>query len=500
MSEPANSRVGRNVAAMAGGQIVTWSMTLLWTLIVPRSLGPGGMGIIVAAWSVTGVLGVFLGLGTRNFVVREMVVREKDGPQLLGTAVVLRLLLSPLFIAAALIYAHVAGLGDDATVVLYLAVAATIFVQVAEPLQAAFQAIERMEYLAYSEVVSKSAQGLVGIAVALAGLGAIGITGTWAAMTGIVVVLNVVWLRRRMRIDLRTNLRRLREMIRESMAYWAFGLFFTVYLWIDALMLSLMTREEVVGWYGVPMKLFQTFMFVPVVIATAWLPRLVRTFVDEGEEGLRGAARKPVELVLVLGLPITAAMVVGAAPFVELVYGSTYEESVPVLIVLALCITPMYLNTMLSYVLVAAKRQLVWTWVMGLSTIINPLFNLVFIPLTENRYGNGAIGAGLSLLLTELITLPIGFKIAGWGIVDRALARRVGLAAFASAALWGVSAVTAPLGTVPSIAAGALVFCALVFWLRILSPDELRAARRMVAARLPSLRRRRRPEPAPAAD
>ena len=80
-------------------------------------------------------------------------------------------------------------------------------------------------------------------------------------------------------------------MVRQSLAYWAFGVFFTIYLWIDALMLSLMTNPEVVGWYGVPMKLFQTFMFLPVVISTAWLPRLVRAFLDGGSG--RSRARRP---------------------------------------------------------------------------------------------------------------------------------------------------------------------------------------------------------------
>ena len=53
---------------------------------------------------------------------------------------------------------------------LLLAAAATVFVQIAEPLQAGFQATERMEYLAYSDIISKSGQGLVGIVVVLIGL------------------------------------------------------------------------------------------------------------------------------------------------------------------------------------------------------------------------------------------------------------------------------------------------------------------------------------------
>jgi O-antigen/teichoic acid export membrane protein len=283
---PESSRIGRNVSAMAAGQLITWSMSLVWTLVVPRALGPAGMGIIVTAWSVTGILGLLLGLGTRNFLVREMVVDEREASRLLGTAVVLRLALTPLLVGGVLLYARFADVGGDARTVLYLAVAATVFTQLSEPLQAAFQAIERMKYIAYSDVVNKSAQGLVGVALAFLGFRAVGITAAWAVMTGVAVVLNLYWLRHQMRMDLRTSARRLVDMVRQSLAYWAFGAFFTIYLWIDAVMLSVLTRPEVVGWYGVPMKLFQTFMFLPVIISMAWLPRLVRTFVADGPEGL----------------------------------------------------------------------------------------------------------------------------------------------------------------------------------------------------------------------
>ena len=61
----------RNVTVLASAQLITWTMTLLWTLVVPRALGPSGLGTIMAAWSITGILGVVLGLGTRNYLVRE---------------------------------------------------------------------------------------------------------------------------------------------------------------------------------------------------------------------------------------------------------------------------------------------------------------------------------------------------------------------------------------------------------------------------------------------
>src|SRR5262249_27418469 len=147
----------------AVAQLITWTTTLAWTLVVPRVLGPAGMGLIVTAMSVTGVFAILLGFGTKAYLVRALVVDSTESPRLIGTALVLRMLTTPLFLAAIFVFAQFAGYSQEGTLVLYLAAGAMIFTLLAEPLQAAFQAIERMEYLAISEVISKSAQGLVGI-------------------------------------------------------------------------------------------------------------------------------------------------------------------------------------------------------------------------------------------------------------------------------------------------------------------------------------------------
>jgi O-antigen/teichoic acid export membrane protein len=466
-------KMGRNVTVLASAQLITWTMTLLWTLVVPRALGPSGLGTIMAAWSITGILGVVLGLGTRNYLVRESVVEPNAAPRLIGTALVLRVVLSPLIIGGAFVYGELVGWGHDAKVVLYLAAAATIFVQIAEPLQAGFQATERMEYLAYSDIISKSGQGLVGIVVVLVGFGAIGVTACWAVMTGIVVVLDLYWLRGLVRIELRTNLRRMVDLAKKSLPYWAFGLFFMLYLWIDFVMLSLLTTDEVVGWYAVPTRLFQTMMFLPVAVATAWLPHFVRGF-EESDETLKSAARQPIELVLLLSLPIAALTAALANPVIHLLYGSDYAESVPVMAILGLCIPPMYLNIMLSQVLIAMNRQSTWTWVMAITTVINPLFNLALIPLTQNQYDNGAIGAAISLLLTEIVVVAAGIWLIGRRVFDGSSVRRAILGSFAAIAS-GLAAYLSEqvVGWVAGAAIGGLVFVAAAALLRIFTAAEI---------------------------
>ncbi|MGZ4664042.1 MAG: flippase [Frankiaceae bacterium] len=494
-TDPASGspRTGRNIAALSSGQLLTWTMTLLWTFVVPRKIGPNSMGLIVSGWAVAGVLGTVLGLGTRNYLVREIVVDKSRAPRLIGTALVLRICLTPLFIAAVIAYTHQADYGTEGTLVVWLAAGATLLTLFADPLQAGFQALERMEYLAYSEVINKSAQGLLGVALALVGFRSVGLTACWLVAAGVVILANALWVRPLSRVELRTSPRRVGAMARHSLSYWAFGLFFMLYLWIDSIMLSLMTRPEVVGWYGVPTRLFQTMMFVPVIVSTAWLPRLVAAFTD-GPEQLRRAARRPVELVLLLSLPIAAGTAVVAGPLIRLLYGPAYEQAVPVLVLLGLCIPFMYLNTMLGTVVIAAKRQIDWTWVMLGATLLNPLLNAALITVTEHHYHNGAIGAALSLLGTEVVMVAVGFAIVGRYVLDREMLRRFASTATASAVLALAGYAARPLGTVASFIAAGASFALVSFALRVVTPTEIAAAQsaaRRALRRVPTLNRGR---------
>jgi O-antigen/teichoic acid export membrane protein len=468
----AGQRVARNLGALFGGQAITWTMTLVWTLIVPRALGPVGFGILVSAQSVAGVLGVVLGMGTRNYLVRETVVDRPAGPKLVGTAIMLRLTVAPLVGLSAVVWARMAHYGHDATVVLYLITAMTILTLLTEPLQAAFQAMERMKYLAYADIVNKAAQSVVGIALVVLGFKVVAIAANMALMAVVVLIITYWWLRPHFHIDIKTNVTLMTHMTKQSVAYWAFGLFGMIYFWIDTIMLTLMTRSEVVGWYGASTVLFQTLMFLPVLVQTAWLPRLVAAFVD-GRRELVKTARAPVELVLVISVPIAAGIAIVADPLIHAVYGPGFAQAVPVMIILAICVPAIYLNIILASVLLAAKRQAVWTVVMAGAAVFNPLLNLVMIPLTEQRYHNGAIGAAISLVLTELLMDVFGFFLVGREVFDGRMMKRCSLVALASAAMVGVALAARPLGTVESLAAGVATLLILVAALRIVRRDEL---------------------------
>ena len=475
-AEPGSRSVNKNLVALGTGQLFTWTMTLAWTVVVPRLLGPHGMGVIVTGIAISGLLQLVLGAGTGVYVARELVVSPERAGRLVGTAMVARLMLTPLFMAAVLIWAQVAHYSVDGKLVLYLSGAATMVYLLAEPAQSFFQASERMHYRAIADAINKAAQGLAGIALTLLGCGVIGFAACWMVMSGVVLALSLRWVRRYVRLEFRTTRRDLADVARGSVAFWASGVFGMIYLWIDTAMLSTMTNPTVVGWYGVPTKLFQAMLFVPVLFSTAWLPRLVRS-AQSSERELHAEARKPVAWVLSLSLPIAAIIGASAPAFIHLVYGSGYAQAVPVLVILGFCLIPMYLNIMLYQVCVAENRQSRWTWLMVAACVFNPALNAVLIPVTQHTFGNGAIGAAIALVATEVVVASGGIAITGRHVLGLSTVGRVARAGLASGGMWLVVYVTRGAGAALSLAAGGAALVALVWLCGVVTRDERRQIR-----------------------
>lgn len=481
--------LARNISLLAGSQLVTWCLTLAWTVIVPRRLGAGQVGVYTLGQASTGVLLAVVGLGLRPFLVREIAADRSRASHLIGTAIVLRACLTVPALAATLLVIRLGHFSGDEGLAVFLGWTMCVSYVASEPILAGFQAIERMRYLAYAAIITKTAVTVGTIALVMFGVRADGLL-----LAGLVIVtastgLTLIWAHGHFRIDWRVTPRDLWRLLVECLPYSSMAAFFTFYLWIDSLMLGMMTPSTVLGWYGLPTRLFGSLMIVPVVLSTAWLPRLVRAHQADSQSLLR-RARPAIELVLILSLPVCVGTILVAGRLVRALYGNGFSGSVPVLILLALCLPPMYLNVMANQVMIASRRQWVWTRVMVVACVVNPVANFFLIPYFQRTRGNGAIGASLAMILTEVVLAAIGvFLVRRVFVPGSAIRLLKGSAATAGMAAAVVLSLRA--GLLAGIGAGVVSFPLLVIAFRVLAPEE----REMVRAGLLRVRRRLRPSP-----
>ena len=152
------------------------------------------------------------------------------------------------------------------------------------------------------------------------------------------------------------------------------------------------------------------------------------------------------ELVFILGIAVSVATAIGAAPVIHLMYGSAYDNAVPVMVILAFCIPFMYLGIVFGQVLVAAGRPTVLTIFLVVGGLVNAGLNVVLVPLFQHHHGNGAIGSAISLLVTEVLITVAGFVVVGRHVLDRASWSRALRTFLATAAMFVVAFLLRDLG------------------------------------------------------
>lgn len=415
--QPKGTRILKNMAALLLGQATTTVLSLLVAIFVPRYIGPTGQGELDVAAILTGLLTTFLATGMGTVLTRDIARDHHKAADMLGAALVVRMLMALPAVVVLGIISWVIGYSPETRVIITIASVGMVIGTLSAPFQNGFQAVERMKYTSLGGVISEFIMVFFSIGVVLAGGGVVWLSIVGAGAALIVLFLNIRWWRTLGAVHLHFNPKLMRYLLVGGLPFWASGLFLTIYLYIDTLMLSTMTNVTVVGWYGVPQKLFSFLLVIPTIIGTAMFPALARTYKRAPREMVK-MARHSFNLINCISLPIAVGGVLLSKQIILTLYGLAYGESIPIMTVLSVMAVPMYLNIQVYQLLVVVGRQGAWTKVMAAACVLNPLMNLVLISYYQQYHQNGAFGAAWAMLLTEGLMAVVGIVLLPRGILS----------------------------------------------------------------------------------
>ena len=410
----------RNTAYLFAGQIVTWALTTIFTVVVPRHVGSIEWGALTSATALTMLGSTIFGLGISTVMIRDMARDLSKAPAMIGTAVIARVILSVpcLLLIVAVVQAgsasgHYSLLTQE---VIYILTIGMLFQLLTSPFQSGFQAAERMHYNSLTDVISKGIVAFLSVGFVLAHQDIISVVMVSAAASFVVLLLNLYWWRRIGSVDYHFDWKLMRHLVVGGLPFFATGIFLTIYLYIDSAMLSFMTPLQVVGWYGAPTKLFSTLLFLPVIFSTALFPALTRAFKTNPSEMVK-LAQKSFNLLTALSLPVAIGGMLLSSTIIHVLYGNAFAPSAPIMIILSATLVPTYLNILINQFLVATDRQIAWTKVMAAACVLNPLINFFLIGYFQRTTGNGGIGAAIALLSTEIMMVVAGVLLLPRGVL-----------------------------------------------------------------------------------
>jgi O-antigen/teichoic acid export membrane protein len=400
---PGRDSVRRNLFFVLLGQVVTWGITALTLLLVPRYLGAGDLGVYSVAATIWALASAICGLGMSALVVRDVARRLDSSGTLVSTAFWVSQFAGLTGAAAAVLCAWAAGYSWTVVWVVATLVATLPLSLAGNTISSTLAGLEIMRWNVVFDVVLKASM-LVGTFLAIYfDLGLFGVTGASSISAVLVFAVQLLVLKRLTSISVFEGIsfQEAKRLILKSPPFLLVSLSWLLYTSSDIFLLSYLGTVADVGIFAAPMRLFGTALIVPTALMTVMFPRMSATFAS-GDASFN----KLVSKLLCFSTSGSALAACGSLALSDdhflRIYGDSFSGKLgPVVVVMSLTLIPTTVSIVASRVAFAADRQRHLA-VIGLVFFVLKIFvTTALIVGMQSTADNAALGASIGLLVTE---------------------------------------------------------------------------------------------------
>lgn len=401
--------VARNTFFLISGEVASKLISFLVSIVLVRYLGQVELGKYSLAMAYLFFFAAVPYFSHETVLAREMAVRsDEEAGRWLGAALLLRLILSFAGIVLALTGLCVINYSAEIRGLILVA-ALGMLVSFRNLFIAVFQ--KKMALGIYAAATTGMNLLAAGLTLLLIGLGARVIHFIWLNTALAFATGAVFFAMARARVPVRWSWEKKIwvSLLRHSFPVAGSHFFERILSRMDQLILFSLAGVAALGLYSATVTLTEAFLFIPGSLVVTLLPVLSGYFVEAPEKHRRlvelGAkALAAVALPAALGLSFFASELIG------FVFGARYEDSAPILKILAWSLPLMFLLILMRHVLISAQRQKIILWGALAGAAANIPLNIVLIRAW------GAPGAALATTVAyafPLLCLLMEFESRG---------------------------------------------------------------------------------------
>lgn len=481
--------IAKNASFLMMSQVITWGLSFLLIIFLPRYLGPAGIGQLQLAGSLWAIVAVIATLGTDKLVMKEIARAPDRLNELISATLVLR---TVLFLFGALGMAAYLQLVDYPTQtmwVIWIIGLGALIGQISGSYEAVLKGLERMQHTSLASIISFAVGSLFQIGLVLKGYGVIPIAAAGMISTTASLAIQARFLQKYRSFKLSVNHDLIRSVLRASLPYFLVSIAMVVYHQVDIVILSLLADETTIGWYGTAIRLFGTLLFIPNVFVVALFPALSRAY-SGSPTGSNRLAQKSLNLLMLVGIPLGFGMSVIATPIVVLLYGPAFANSGPVLTILGVVLIMTYADMLLGFLLISMDRQKTLAVVMLVMTLATIPLDLILVPWTMKTFANGALGGALSYVFTETGIVIAAMALLPKGTFNRENIKVIVRLLMAGCVMAAVTWVVRDAFLLIPILVGAVTYIGMILILRAIPKEDWDAFFKLGSFLFDRLRRR----------
>lgn len=397
--------VAKNTVIMLGTQGITWISSFILLLFLPRYLGSESYGRLYLAVSMAMILSISIDFGGNYLIPKEVSRNPGNTPRLLTSYIGVRTVLWIVSMGILMGFTYLAGYSSTVKLLVLILGISKLWEGISKVIRSCFQGYEMMEYPSLGMIIQKVFISGVSVGALLLGYGAL----TIAIIMAVGVLLKMITafyftpriVQQKPKLDWSYSL----DLIKNSLPYFLWTLFSVIYYRVDAVMLSLITNDSIVGWYGGAYRFFDVVMFLPNIYTTVIFPILSKLW-DKDDLRMHNTLNKSIKYLLLAGIPVGILIFAFSKNIISLFYGlDEYGPSVNILQIFSISVVLVYVDFILGNTILASDKQKQWAWTGFAAVILNIVLNYLMIPYAQNVFQNGGIGAAIATFITEFTVM-----------------------------------------------------------------------------------------------
>ena len=391
--------IGNTVISLLG-QGVTWTSTLLLTIAYGRFLGDVKFGELYFAITFVALIGFPIEFGFNQQVTRDVAQEPSQALRYLSNILCIKVLLWLVFYAIALVACWLLNYPVEVRVLVAICGGTLLSGSLGNTISALHYAFERVTFPVIGTIFEKGLSAIIGI-IALR-FGASVEVMAWILLGGSLMSLlwQTIWVLRLVGMPTGINLPLIRDLVRKSIPFLVYGVLGVIYYRVDTVFLSLKASAAVVGWYGAGYRLFDTLVFLPSLVISAIMYPIFSKLSVHSEKELKIAVEKSLNFLLFCGIPIATALAAAAPNIIGFLYHrAEFVHAVPVVELLAPGLVFLYINSVLSSIIISTKREKNISIMAAIALVFNVGLNWFLIPMYQH------VGAALVTSLTEFLLM-----------------------------------------------------------------------------------------------
>ncbi len=423
-----------NTVAQLGGKLVTAILGLAVVKIGTNYLSIEGYGEYVLVYEFLTFFGIAADLGLFTIAVQQMAKDEKNIPKIIGNILSLRtiLVIGTLLLAIGISFSIPSY--QDTRIPLGVTIASlTVFFTILNgTITSVLQTKLKMEIASLTTILGKVISVLFMVYIVFWGFPTDTTMGFYMLMAAgvvgnfVMLITTHHFVRKITPLEYRFDFDIWRSVFKKSLPYGIALILNAIYFKMDAVLISLMRGQKELGIYGVPMKILEQFVIIPLYFMNAVLPVLTKAIKNEEEvpkeeKSKEGYLPKYQEIIShsfnflsVMAVPLVVGGIILAYPIIFIISSPEFLSRLSegfigsdiALQIVLIALLFQFVNVLFVFILIAIEKQVKLLYINSVGVIFNLVTNLIFIPIY------GFIAAAVTTVISEMIILVGSYMVA----------------------------------------------------------------------------------------